>query len=136
MTEHGFIGQKGLNRKLRKMGPKITEVMKPRMIAIGEEAKFEIQKNLQGHVDSGDLMQAVHMRVDSRGLSVRVGYWQKGNKKNWKKAGWRAHFIEFGTHKFPAFPFIRPAFNKIRRDVAKDVDKDVDKALKAVARGN
>ena len=39
------------------------------------------------------------------------------------KAGWRAHFIEFGTSKMSAKPFLRPAFEASENkslDAAKD----------------
>lgn len=135
MTERGYIGQKGLNRKLRKMGPKITEVVKPVMKNIAEEVRFEALSNVPVG-ETGDLARALHVQIDSRGLSARVGYWSKGNKRRWELAGWRAHFVEFGTVTKPAQPFLTPAFNAVRRNAAKDIDKAVDTALKEVARGN
>lgn len=134
MKEPGYQGQKGLNRKLRKMGPRMTAVMKPRMIAVGEEARGEAIANLAGHYRTGDLADALAVKVDSRGLSVKVGYWKAGNKKRWKQAGWRAHFIEFGTKDIAAIRFLTRAFNSIRKNVARDVDRDVDKALRSIAR--
>lgn len=134
MKEPGFQGQKGLNKKLRKMGPRVTEVMKPRMIKVGEEARAEAITNLAPHYRTGDLADAMTVKVDSRGLSVKIGYWKSGNKKRWKQAGWRAHFVELGTEKTPAIRFLSRAFNSIRKNVARDVDKDVDKTLKRIAR--
>lgn len=134
MTEKGYIGQKGLNRKLRRMWPLITETVKPVMRDIAEEVRFEALSLVP--VNEGDLAAALHVVIDSRGLSARVGYWQKGNKRRWKLAGWRAHFVEFGTVDMVAQPFLTPAFNKVRRNAAKDIDRVVDEALKRVARGN
>lgn len=56
--------------------------------------------------------------------------------KGKNKAGWRAHFIEFGTSKMSAKPFLRPAFevseNKsldaAKNYIAKRIPKEVAKA--------
>lgn len=132
MSEPGFLGQKSLNRKLRMMGPVATEEMKPVITAIGQELRFEMLSHIP--VDEGDLAAALHMQVESRGLSVRVGYWKKGNKKRWLLAGWRAHFVVFGTVKKAARDFMTPAFNKVRRNAGRDIDKAVDRLLRRVAR--
>ena len=56
--------------------------------------------------------------------------------KGKNKAGWRAHFIEFGTSKMSAKPFLRPAFeaseNKSLDDakdyIAKRIPQELAKA--------
>lgn len=56
--------------------------------------------------------------------------------KGKNKAGWRAHFIEFGTSKMSAKPFLRPAFevseNKsldaAKEYIAKRIPEEVAKA--------
>ena len=56
--------------------------------------------------------------------------------KGKNKAGWRAHFIEFGTSKMSAKPFLRPAFevseNKsldaAKNYIAKRIPEEVAKA--------
>lgn len=53
-----------------------------------------------------------------------------------KKGGWKAHFLEFGTSKMAAVPFMRPAFeNKgpesivaFRNYMAKRIPKEIEKA--------
>lgn len=89
--------------------------------------------------DSGDLAHSIGMRIGSGGLSVEVGFDRKRFPKQWKLAGWRAKFIEFGTKGYspgskrtdpgskttktirqrvaaqPARPFLRPAFDANRK---------------------
>lgn len=43
--------------------------------------------------------------------------------KGKNKAGWRAHFIEFGTSKMSAKPFLRPAF-QVSENKSLDAAKD------------
>lgn len=33
-----------------------------------------------------------------------------------RKTGWRAHFLEFGTSKMPAYPFAEPAFHAKKKE--------------------
>ena len=55
--------------------------------------------------------------------------------KGKNKAGWRAHFIEFGTSKMSAKPFMRPAFeqseneslNAAKEYIAKRIPQEVAK---------
>ena len=136
-----WTGRSKLRRKLSIILPK--EIKKELQDTIGEAAKIiyhEAQRNTP--VRDGDLKSA--MKIQHRGdkLAAKVGYFEKGNKRNWKKAGWRAHFTEFGTRgsdKLPAQkaqPFLGPAYLKKRKKVERMIDRGVDKALKKVAHGN
>lgn len=80
--------------------------------------------------DKGDLAKNMHIKRGSRGLSYQVGYWKKGNIRKWKKAGWRAKFVEFGTKHARAEPFMGPAWRKNENKVIKRIDDAVDEALK------
>lgn len=61
-------------------------------------------------IDKGGLKKTLGKRskIDKKGVNapaiIRVGAVRKG--------AWKAHFIEFGTSRTPAQPFIRPAFDK------------------------
>jgi len=50
-----------------------------------------------------------------------------------KKGGWYAHFVEYGTAKMPAHPFMRPAVEKMASETIKSAQeymrKRVDKEL-------
>ena len=72
-------------------------------------------------VDTGELQRAVGKRVTP--TSAEVGFDPKKFRREWKKAGWRAVFVEKGTKGSPernippqpARPFLRPAFEANRR---------------------
>lgn len=56
-------------------------------------------------------------------------------REAWRRsAHWRWHFIEFGTAKTPAKPFIRPAFDPkadaMVQTVKAEIAKDIQRALK------
>lgn len=80
-----------------------------------------------------DLADAMKLKRGSRGLSFRIGYWKKGNIRNWRKAGWRAKFIEFGTRSVRAFPFMGRAYIKNEKAIISRINRGVDRALKRVA---
>lgn len=65
-------------------------------------------------------------------------------RENWRQdAAWRFHFVETGTSKKPARPFVRPAFdsrtgemlNLIKAELAAEIAKVVRKRARAAARG-
>tara|TARA_R110002072_G_scaffold100778_3_gene222008 strand:- start:972 stop:1397 length:426 start_codon:yes stop_codon:yes gene_type:complete len=108
--------------------------------------------------DEGDLGAAMGIRIRGDRLGASVGYWEKGNKKRWLLAGWRAHFTEFGTKGYkagdtrkakgskttakitkdiparPARPFLGPALKKNIKFITRRLGKAVDEALSRGAR--
>jgi len=129
----GVSGFRSLTKKLRKMGPAVQESVKPALQKVADAVHADALKRIP--VREGDLAAALKKQVRPNGLSARVGYWKKGNKKNWELGGWRAHFIEFGTLNARSIPFIRPAFRENIKFAKTTIDKGVDKALRKVARG-
>jgi HK97 gp10 family phage protein len=72
-------------------------------------------------VDTGDLQNSIGKRVTA--TSGEVGFDPKKFRREWKRAGWRAVFVEKGTKGSPrrnippqpARPFLRAAFEANRR---------------------
>lgn len=72
-------------------------------------------------VDTGALRESVGIRTTP--TSAEVGFSSKRFRKEWKKAGWRAKFVELGTkgsarRNIPPMasrPFLRPAFEVNRQ---------------------
>ena len=129
----GMTGVNSLNRKLRRMGPAVKKGLVPALQKVADAVYADALKRIP--VREGDLAAALKKQVMSNGTNARVGYWKKGNKKNWELGGWRAHFIEFGTLNAPAIPFMRPAFRENIAFAKKTIDIATDKVLKKVARG-
>ena len=124
--------------KLRKKLSRLPDDMKKELQdVIAEEADGiyqEAQNNIP--VDRGDLKEV--MRVYQKGdkLSARIGFWKKGNLRKWRKAGWRAHFVEFGTRLQKAKPFLGPIFRRRAPRIMKRIDKAVDDTLRKATSGN
>lgn len=129
----GVSGFRSLTKKLRKMGPAVQETVKPALQKVVDAVYADTLKRLP--VREGDLAASLKKQVKPNGLSARVGWWQKGNKKNWELAGWRAHFMEFGTLHASPSPSLRPGYRENIDFAKKTIDKGVDKALRKVARG-
>lgn len=155
-------GRSKLRSKLSKILP--AEVKKEVQDAIGHAAKIifdDAERNIP--VDSGDLKDSIKLQHRGDKLGAKIGFWKKGNLRNWRKAGWRAHFVEFGTrgtrniknkNRFSlsqnfgrkrvkitvkpqkAHPFLGPAYLKNQHRVKSMIDHAVDRALKRTANGS
>lgn len=74
-------------------------------------------------VDTGALRDSIGIRTTK--TSAEVGFDPKRFRRKWKKAGWRAVFIEKGTKGSPKRnipaqpprPFLRPAFEAHKRQI-------------------
>ena len=74
-------------------------------------------------IDTGALRDSIGVRITK--TSAEVGFDPKRFRRKWKKAGWRAVFVEKGTKGAPgrnippmaARPFLRPAFEANRQQI-------------------
>lgn len=96
--------------------------------------------------DTGNLKKSIVSIQRSNRLAFNQFSMMKGNEntitfsvtpsKGGKNSGWYAHFIEFGTSKQVAQPFLRPAFEQSQDDclikakeyIAKRIPEEVAKA--------
>jgi len=73
----------------------------------------------------------LHMRDDIKVSRVRK---QDGVKfvliGPGKETGWRAHFLEFGTKKTPAQPFIYPAFHEQKAAVEQHMIREFQRGVR------
>lgn len=66
------------------------------------------------HHKTGALESAVRRRyVEQRSMGNRQTYWVSWNPK----VAPHGHFLEYGTSRAPAYPFIAPAFNHIQEAI-------------------
>ena len=136
-----WSGRSKLRRKLSIMLPKEVKVSVQR--TIGQAAQI-IYKEAAANVprDTGELGESLKVRHRGDKLGATVGYFKKGNIRAWRKAGWRAHFTEFGTRGGgnvpgqPAQPFLGPSYMRKKDQVIRMIDRSVNKALRKVSRGN
>jgi len=125
----------GANKLRRKLSRMPKEIQKDVEVALKDSANI-IFKDAQANVRRrfNDLAEALHIRRGTRGLSFQIGYWKKGNIRRWRKAGWRAGFIEFGTRTQRAFPFMGRAYFKNEPAIISRINRGVDRALKRAAK--
>lgn len=119
-------GMPSLRRAL-KQAP--DEVKKPLQKAV-EEGANQVRAEMLRRVprDSGDLADVISVKMQRDKLGARVGPGIKG-KRHRQKAGWRAHFVEFGTQNQPAQPFIFPAFNANKQELLDKFQRAIAHAL-------
>lgn len=92
----------------------------------------EAKLNAARHVQTGTLHDAIY-RVYAKGKSTasHVTY-----EISWNKSlAPHGHFIEFGTSRVPAYPFIRPAFDHIHQAMQSGQQR-MQEVLKASKKGN
>jgi len=125
----------GVNKLRRKLSRMPKEIQKEVENGLRDGANIifrEAQITVRRRFD--DLAEAMKIKRGSRGLSFKIGYWKKGNIRNWRKAGWRAKFIEFGTRAVRAFPFMGRAYFKNEKRIISRINRGVDRALKRAAK--
>lgn len=131
MARKRVLGTQSLRRKIKRMPDDIKAGVQD---AIKDSADVVYSDALsRAPVDEGDLAAALHRKLSGDKLAARIGYWRKGNIRRWKRAGWRAHFTEFGTKDQPAQPFLGPAFRKNKTWIINRIERAVDLALKRAA---
>lgn len=99
----------------------------------------ETRTNISLAMDKRLIPVAERDRATAKGDSIEifeVGPRKKGKRGN--LGAWYAHFVEFGTDRQSAQPFMRPAFNETRHVVmatfTQKLTKTLDLAVKRVAK--
>lgn len=120
-----ITGLDQLTRKLDKMVASVDG--RKQGDTLGEAAQPFLERMQQlVPVLSGGLRDSLGIAVSDDGLTAQVGPIGKD--------AWRAHFVEFGTVKMAAQPFIRPAFDagagNVTAKVARQMRSDILKAAK------
>ncbi len=104
--------QKELERQGRTIGEALAEVVPVAAAAIRDEARRTAP------VDSGDLRDAIGYEVDGDTAEVKI--------MNASRQGvWYAQFVEFGTSKQSAQPFMGPAAERERANLRVRVENAV-----------
>ena len=128
MSRSRLLGASSLRRKLKRMP---EEIKKPVQKTLERGANRVFQDAIINIPErTGALAAALHKQRSSDGLSWRVGYWRKGNIRKYRRAGFRAHFTEFGTRTSTAQPFLGPAFRSNEDWVNRQIRAAVNRALR------
>ncbi len=128
-----LLGAKELDRKLRKLEPKIgKKVIKG---ALREAAKMILKVAKQKvPVDTGALKKDLKVRAMKR-KKGRYGV-LIGTAAGWGKGKtFYGAYLEFGTSKRPAKPFLRPAFDETKEAVIRRLKRRLKVGIERAARG-
>lgn len=147
-----------LNRLLRRAEPAVTEELKDEIGQLGMAVLDGARRRVP--VDTGDLRDSISIRRGSNGLSVEVGFSNTKFRRAWKRGGWYARFIEYGTKGYqpgdtrktsgsrttkkikqavaarPARPFMAPAFEEARAEGLPRIRQAVRRVLEKLSAGS
>lgn len=111
MADISFGGADEMMAKLYALGAKMAGVAERKALKSGGEILREEISN-KAPRDTGDLAESITVsRIKSKD---GIRYVEVGPNP---KTAWRAKFIEFGTSKMAAKPFMTPAVEAKRREV-------------------
>ena len=111
------VGAKELSRKFGKLHPRVWR--KPMRKAMSAEMK-DVRSKMRERVpqDTKDLRKSIQTNswfIERQGgaldIFVRTGPTFRGKGR---KRGWKAHFLELGTSRTDAQPFVLPVFNQVK----------------------
>lgn len=124
-----------LQRMAKDNGP-VIEPVKQALEEGAGQAEDAIKYNIVAAdlVDQGALLDSVAKKKLSNGLRWKIGYFEKGNIRKWRRAGWRAHFAEWGTETQPAHHIVARASVDVLPDVIKKTKRRINAALRRLAR--
>lgn len=122
----GLRGVSKLRRKLRRFDDDARREAQGAVAEAADLVRFHVLRRVP--VDTGDLARSIEVKLGSDKLSAEIGPGVR-TRRAMRDAGWRARFIEFGTEKMAARPFLFPAFEESRREVIDIIDRGVDRAI-------
>lgn len=123
------VGGQRLRRQLRMLPDNMDSQVEKALETGAREMLAEMVA--AAPVKEGNLRDNALAKKSTDGLAWLIGYSAKraGFKKAWKRGGFEALWIEFGTVKMAAQPFIRPAYRARLRSVLDRVDAAVKSVL-------
>jgi HK97 gp10 family phage protein len=134
-----------LAKKLKELGPKVAKNGLRRATSAGA-AIVRNDARTRAPVDTGEMKRDIMMKRerDVRGgdttgtvytVYVRSGKKSRmaGKKRNVDRDSYYWKFIEFGTAKMPAKPFLRPAFEANKEAAIEAIGKSLDETIQAAA---
>lgn len=141
-----LTGFKELAEALKALGPKVAKNGLRRATSAGA-AIVRNEARKRAPVDTGELKRDIMMKRerDARGgdttgavyvVYVRAGKKSRaaGKKRNVHRDSFYWKFLEFGTQKMAAKPFLRPAFEANKEAAVEAIGKSLDETIQAAAR--
>jgi HK97 gp10 family phage protein len=127
----GYANVGRLRRLLRRLPDDITAKVKD---AIAEAAQLvQAEAEASAPRETGRMAGEISAKTSRDGLSAKVGFL---GVKSVKRRAFYAKFIEFGTSKMPAKPFLFPALERSRAEISGRIRAAVNDALIRAASDN
>ena len=126
MSEFQIEGMDELLSRLTQVGNRVDVIIDAILIEAGNNVKEEMKKLVPVSNISHQ-----HIKDDIQTSDIKGGGTEKYIEIGpGKKTNWRAKFLEFGTVKMSAKPFIEPAHLKTKRENTELIKKRIMEALK------
>lgn len=125
----GYARMSSLRKKIKRLEPEARQGIKDAMTEVADEILDEAKSRVP--VDTGTLKKKLTRQVSRDGMSAKVGVRTKAAKRK----AYYGKFIELGTSKMPAQPFLTPAYEVVRPKAKVKLKKEIDATLRKVALG-
>jgi HK97 gp10 family phage protein len=125
----GYAKVSKLRRKLRRLPEEATKGIKTAMTELAADIERSAKSRVP--VDTGTLKANISAKVSRDGLSARIGV----QGKRASRKAFYGPFVEFGTVKTPAQPFMGPAFEENKTEGVKRIGAEIDRAFLTVSAG-
>lgn len=137
-------GFKELAEALRELGPRVARNTLRRAVSAGAVV-IRNDARSRAPVDTGEMKKDIQVKRerDNRGLMVanysvfvRTGKKSRlsGAKRDVNKDSFYWRFVEFGTAKMAAQPFMRPAFEAKKEEAVARIGEVLDQGIQKAAR--
>jgi HK97 gp10 family phage protein len=124
-----LTGVEELLQSIEKMGGDINQAAEKAILASAkpfhQELKLAIKKHRRSGLTEATLHEPTKVHWEGNRCSLQVGF-------NLKAGGLPALFLEYGTPRMKARPFIRPAINRSRKNMKAIQQKTLSELLKEI----
>ena len=128
MIRAKVLGQRSLAKRLkaleRAQRTKLKDATAVSLAEVREAARQNIRAQTRAATSSGALARSVKVRTDPDGLGGSVGTDLPHGR-----------FLEFGTRRMPARPWLQPAFESLKPRIRRRFQEAVKAANRSAARG-
>ncbi len=120
-------GVEELLRSIEKMGGDVNAAAEKALLASAvpfhQELKVAIKKHRRSGLTESTLREPKQVKWEGNRCTLEVGF-------NLKSGGLPALFLEYGTPRMKARPFIRPAINRCKKDAKAHQQKALEEIMK------
>lgn len=126
----GLRGVNNFRRLLRKLPDDVGKEVRTEIKEAAELIEYDAKS--MAPKQYGDMAAAISHKLGRDGLSAQIGFSSRW-KRLWRAGGWRSHFIELGTIRQRAQPFLFPAWERNRADITKRISRAINNTLERLS---